>query len=305
MKSYPRSTYFTFTDFELSDKSAIYEKFSDDIRAIAWSLETCPTTGRKHHQGYLQLYKSSRFRKVKKILGDKVHIEVMRGTVLDNEIYCEKAGRLTIKGEFTKQGKRTDIDGVNAMIKRGAPITEIIDKAPDVYYKYHAAVHKAKGYYDKERLSKPRQVEVTVLIGGTGTGKTTYVLDKYPDAFMVTKGKGNFPFDGYDGESAILFDEFNGWMDYETMLLMLHGHKASLNVKGGSTMAAWTKVFLVSNNRPVYWYDKANTANLQRRIHKIYEVTNDGDTYCILTERDKRWAFDRVGNTPYEGDAYA
>ncbi len=70
-------------------------------------------------------------------------------------------------------------------------------------------------------------------------------------------------------------------------------------------MAMWDKVFITTNVRPAFWYyDTPNTDNLQRRICKILEVSANDGTKGIMTERDKRWAFDKMGNTRYEGTAY-
>lgn len=306
MNNQNKARHFSFTDFTLTDKAEIFKKHSDDVRAIAWSLETCPTTGKQHHQGFIQTYGQSRFAKIKKILGKSVHIEAMRGTVLDNEVYCEKQGALTIIGEFTKQGKRTDIDSVKTMLKDGASMVDVMEAAPALYLKYHAGLDKMKAMYDNANRSGNRDVVTTILVGETGTGKSHHVLSNHPNAFIVdSSAPANFPFNGYDGETVVLLDDFNGWLKYTYMLRILDKYKLSLNIKGGRTMAMWDKVFITTNVRPAFWYyDTPNTDNLQRRICKILEVSANDGTKGIMTERDKRWAFDKMGNTRYEGTAY-
>lgn len=306
MNNQKKARHFAFTDFSLSDKASIFNKYPDDIRALAWSLETCPTTGRQHHQGFIQTYGQSRFAKIKKMLGDSVHIETMRGTVLDNELYCEKEGRLTIMGQFTKQGKRTDIEGVKKLLQDGASMAEVMEKAPQIYLKYHAGLDKMKAMYDTANRSGIRDVVTTILVGKTGTGKTYSVLSKYPDAFIVDSSAPDaFPFNGYDGESVILIDDFNGWLKYTYLLRVLDKYKLSLNIKGGRTMAMWSKVFITTNVRPVYWYPKTHdTKNLQRRISSVIEVVSDNGLLGERIPRTKSWGFDKLGMSDYEGTAY-
>ena len=88
------------------------------------------------------------------------------------------------------------------------------------------------------------------------------------NVFLVNCENANFPFDAYDGEHTILFDDFYGQIPYETLLRYLDRYKVRLNVKGSYTYANWYKVFFTSNMDIMEWYPGKNIDALLRRITK-------------------------------------
>lgn len=67
-------------------------------------------SGTPHLQGYIQLKKKSRLAGVKKIIGNRCHIEQCRGTPKENRDYCTKDKQFVEFGQLTPQGRRTDLD---------------------------------------------------------------------------------------------------------------------------------------------------------------------------------------------------
>lgn len=89
--SYKKFRNWTFTDFSLS--TDYVECLSPNITYLIYGKETCPTTGRKHHQGYFELKTQMSLNAIKKKLkNDTIHLEVARGTAEQNIKYCEKEG---------------------------------------------------------------------------------------------------------------------------------------------------------------------------------------------------------------------
>ena len=301
----PQGRNFTFTDFELSDKEASYHEYKDEIRAVAWATEVCPTTQREHHQGYIQTVKRARHKKVQKLLkSPTAHIEVMRGSILDSEIYCEKTGVLNVLGEFVRQGKRTDLATAAKMLSDGKTMRDVLDTDVDLFAHNHKALQVMKGIYDRDNRQGDREVTTTVLVGLSGSGKSHQVMG-LDDLFVLDAGaSGDFQFDGYDGERNLLIDDFNGWIKYTFLLRVLDKYRLSLNVKHGRTWANWDNVYITTNVRPAYWYNNIQTANLQRRVTSVYEVTVRDGQQGVNIEQDKFWAFDLKRDTQYEGNAY-
>ena len=55
-------------------------------------------------------------------------------------------------------------------------------------------------------------MDIEVVYGSTGTGKSRYCYENYPDAYWKSKNSGQQQFwDGYNGEETIVIDEFYGW----------------------------------------------------------------------------------------------
>lgn len=82
----------------------------NEIAYIVYQEEKCPTTGRNHLQGYLQLVSKKRLNGAKGILqvlfGGHPHLEVARGSPQENFEYCTKA-ETRVSGPYT-MGKVAD-----------------------------------------------------------------------------------------------------------------------------------------------------------------------------------------------------
>lgn len=64
----------------------------DRVRYLVYQYEVCPTTGRMHVQGYVELTKACRFSGIKAALRlpDTVHMEKRQGTPAEARAYCMK-----------------------------------------------------------------------------------------------------------------------------------------------------------------------------------------------------------------------
>jgi len=93
--------------------SAEMIKFDDTYMTyLAYQPETCPESGRKHYQGFICLKNAKTLSALLKLIGPH-HLEVMKGTIDQNERYCSKAR--SKNGDFVEfgikptQGKRSDL----------------------------------------------------------------------------------------------------------------------------------------------------------------------------------------------------
>lgn len=96
---------------------------TDMVGYYCYQKEICPTTGRDHWQGYLELLGTRKLvgqtLKDQVFLDQSVHIEPSRGTQEQNIIYCSKLeskiGDFVEWGEKKKQGARSDLDEIAAL----------------------------------------------------------------------------------------------------------------------------------------------------------------------------------------------
>lgn len=271
---------FCFTDFNEKNINNGYQSMFDDnndvIRGIAWGRETCPSTGKQHNQGFIQLYKQARWTSIQKMMMSKCHFEVMNGSIAENETYCSKENKYCKLGAFVTKGFRTDLHCIKDDLKNGVSLHDIMDNYTGDYVRYYSGISKMKELIDKKNSQKWRDVETTAIVGDAGSGKTSYVYKKYgyENVFKVDSGGDlqKFPFNGYDGEKVLLIDDFNGWIQYTYMLNVLDGHPLQLNIKNGYTFARWEKVYITSNVKPANWYNVIGD-NFKRRINKCLLVT--------------------------------
>lgn len=64
---------------------------------IAYAEEIAPTTGTPHLQGYISFVNAKTIEQARKLLPG-CHVEVMRGSLLQNDEYVSKSGTLIHRG---------------------------------------------------------------------------------------------------------------------------------------------------------------------------------------------------------------
>ncbi len=259
-----------FTDFELLDWEKIYNS-NKDIVYVCWGKEKCPLTDKIHNQGWLQMGTKKRMEYIKKNINKKIHIEPCKGTAEDNNIYCQKDKEFKSLGVFTTQGERTDLDSVKEMIDNGESLYDVGHTHFKTFIQYNRGLAHYKTLIDKRLRKDFRQVEVTHIWGETGCGKTRKAMEG-EDIYKI-QGDGMKWWDGYEGESTIVIDEYNNSVPCTELLGILDGYQLRLPIKGGFTYANWTKVIITSNFEILH--DMARTEHhlaLKRRITNIIKM---------------------------------
>lgn len=86
--------YFCFTFFYDNEDEIerLDEKLKGFCKYFIYGKENCPTTSKKHLQGFMKLDKKRRFLAVKKLCPQSIHLEVCKGGEKDNLMYCKKDG---------------------------------------------------------------------------------------------------------------------------------------------------------------------------------------------------------------------
>ncbi len=251
--------------------------------------------GTTHIQGYCELKTQQRLNAVKALLGGPtVHIEARRGTQQQAIDYCKKddtrapGSEPKEFGTPKKQGKRNDINAFRDAIILGKRERELIlddDYCPTVakYPKLYAKIAAM------DPPKRTEDLEVTLLIGPTGLGKTRYVIDKHLDDplfYRIPLSNGTMWYDGYDKHTSVLMDDFAGaasHMTLVTLLQLLDRYPVQVPIKGGHTWYLPTHIYLTSNILPAEWYkwDKRlpQYDALARRITKVLVFQQDQEPY--------------------------
>lgn len=229
--------------------------------------EICPTTNKSHWQGFVVFKESKTMSAAKIFLGKTSHLEMMKGTHKQAADYCKKEKRFKEFGTFPRQGKRNDLEEVVQMVNDGTDILAIAEQCPMQMIKYGKGILALKAMADQRLAPEWRDVNVTVLWGPSGTGKTRTAVESSPDYYI--KDPSNKWFDGYVGQKTLILDEFMPeCCPWATLLRWLDGYKLQVETKGGTTFAMWTTVYITSNIPPDKWY-KNDFAPLKRRITQI------------------------------------
>ena len=192
-----------------------------------------------------------------------VHIDKANGSNQENRDYVRKEGKWaddskheTNKPEtFEEYGElppdrtktESQAEQIMQMIVDGKSNADIIRQIPGAYSKLNYIEQARQTLLADKFMDKYNKKDVTYLWGDTRVGKTRSVFDQYGyrNVYQVTDYA--HPFDGYDGQDVIIFEEFRSSLKIEDMLKYLDGHPIMLPCRYNNRVACYTKVFLISN----------------------------------------------------------
>lgn len=185
------------------------------------------------------------------------------------------------------QGHRSDLDALRARILDGDETVDQLIMEDGTAWRHGRMVGDLVGARDRARLgSDLRDVQVRVIYGDTGTGKTRAALEglrRLGSVCRVTHW-GVGAFDGYDGQDSIIFDEFAGQPPISELLTWLDVYPVALPARYRPRQAAYSRVVLCTNAAPWDWYPwapKAQKAALARRLHLVEHWSGSWDDLAI------------------------
>lgn len=264
---------------ELSTLSALLESDEHDIvKFLIWQEEEGDEQT-NHVQGYFETHTRRTFKSLKKLLSflERAHLERARGSQQQNISYCSKqdciSGFTFISGNRQEQGKRTDLTKFKELIdsKQITSMQDCYDSSFNIFMKYNKA---AKIAIELNVEKRRWEMQIRVFIGKTNTGKT-YLAHKLAGektyTLQLTSQKQNKVWwDNYQGESAVIIDEFTGQIPYTYLLKLLDRYPMKVEYKGGITEFRSKWIFITSNLSPREWYpSKVDMTPLLRRLNSL------------------------------------
>jgi hypothetical protein len=231
-----------------------------------------------HLQGYLQFTRSQRFEFVTALLPG-AHIEVQRGSNEQARDYCKKQDETYRAGPYEggtftpSQGTRTDIQEFKAAIDNGATDRELYDNYTGEYFKYQKLVAHCRSLTSTPRTTK---TFVTVVLGGSGSGKSHYVYDQVPEAFRYDADSKYW--NGFEGQKDVVFDDFRGsWFTYSKLLQILDRYPMRVYPMYGSVNFNPERIWITTTKKISEWYPnhREDLEQLLRRIDKIIFIKED------------------------------
>lgn len=239
------------------------------------------------------------------------HIDCCEGTAQENRNYTRKEGKWkdSKKKEtnlpetfeefgtvpLERQGQRNDLIDLYDMIKSGMSDYDILKLNPE-YMVYSKSIdYTRQKLREKEFGEKTRDITVTYCYGKSGSGKSSSVFQEYgyENVYRVTNYRN--PFDHYDGEDVIVFEEFRSSVRFEEFLNYLDIYPLKLPSRYNDKTACYTKVYINTNigieeqYRDLKKEHPENWQALIRRIHKIKVFGESGvkeyDSYQAYKNR--------------------
>jgi len=247
-----------------------------------YQVERCPETKRRHAQGFVILPQVISFAALKARVNERIRLEQMKTDVDSCIAYCSKEetrepGCAPVEDGVRPagQGKRSDLDAVKRQLDEGRPMLEVAQSNFGSFVRYNRGF---TAYAALVAAGKKRQrtwiTTAHVYWGPTGSGKTTTVRAKAPDAYWLSKPNNPTPFfDGYDGQEDVVIDEFYSWLPYDFVLRLLDSSPFTVATRQGSVNWVAKRVFFTSNQDPKDWYPGiSNKDALKRRFTEVIHV---------------------------------
>ena len=303
--------------------SKIIEILRDNFKTLSY-LCMADEQGSLFHTHVFVIFSSRvRFSMVKRYFPE-AHIEKCRGSVSDNVNYVKKTGKWElddakqeskIEGSFEEygtqppdsKGKRSDMSDLYQMILDNMTNAEIIATNQD-YILQIDKLDKIRTIILTERYKETVRLDLKVvyIFGPTNTGKTRGVLEKhgYSNVYRVTDYK--HPFDSYNCQQIIAFDEFRSSLKLKEMLMYCDIYPIELPSRYTNKFACYDTVYIISNWELEKQYqtlqaeDEESWQAFLRRIHKViyYESTDNVIEYSSVQaylERESR-SFNKEDN---------
>ncbi len=252
---HPRHRRWVFTSYlERIHFETLPGPSKDKISWLIAASEVCPDSRRSHVQGAIVLSNPISMKSLKKLLCDPaLHLEVMKGTPQESEEYCSKEDQAPYSfGNIPEQGKRSDILALKESLESGKTDQELWSEHFPVMIKHDQAVKRYRLV-----MTAPRDPacapQIFIHTGPSGCGKTR-AMPTGPDIFWHSCSQW---WDGYCGQSTVVFDEFYGQLPHKQMLRILDRHAMTVETKGGTVQLTATKFYFTSNKGWQHWWLEA------------------------------------------------
>jgi hypothetical protein len=257
-----------YTDDERNALEALGSELPEPVIYLIFGEEE-GENGTPHLQGFISFSKRMTFRFTKTLISERAHLESAKGSPKQNKEYCSKGKNIKEYGTLPGgRGARTDLEAVAQACREGKSLKEIAEDYPSAALQYSTGILRLKQFYRPEREGPP---ELWCLWGRTGTGKTRRIWE-FTDHDMLWVHPGDRWFDGYYGQPAVLFDDFDGgWFKMTYLLKLIDRYMFQVPIKGGYTWWAPKVIYFTSNHHPKEWYPQAKEEHVNALLRRFRE----------------------------------
>lgn len=269
------------------------------------------TTAYRHYQVYLCLKDKKRLTWLKKHIHATAHWEKKRGTIAEAIDYVSKEDTRVPDGiqfEFGEKPKEGHEAATAAAARRLREKDEIELQALDILQQLNEDhyipwrqiapdIQMKQGFLQAYKMATKDMVgperpdlKIITLIGPPGCGKSYAIAKTFPNAGRWLKGNSGQWFCNAKSE-VMIFEEFSGQIELQSMLKYLDPYPLALEVKGGTEPANYRLVIITSNTPIENWYTTAD------------EFRGSGDPLAQTTAKQRRTdalaaLWDRLGHKP-------
>lgn len=268
-------------------------------------------SGTQHLQGYLVLRNPSSLLGVKRLLAPsgpgRAHLEPARGSLDDNVRYCSKddtrsvwcppghsyladgrgpfgadweptymgGDRSEVVGTGRGSGSRSDLARVAEDLLSGTTTGEVARAHPKAFIQYSRGICALAAACSKRR--DPSEAPTIYWVHGpTGCGKSRWCYDQSPGAYW--KATDHFWWDGYDGVSDVIIDDYRAdFCKFHVLLNLLDRYPYQVQVKGGTLQFNARVVYITCPSHPTVMWASRTAEDLNQLLRRITHIKYMGD----------------------------
>lgn len=255
-----------------------------DVVYWVYGIEHAPTTGQRHLQGYFECPATIAWTTALRLLPIGCHLEVAKWDAAANVRYCKKDGAWKDWGAPKPgRGARSDLEAIRADLDAGVDMRRISQDYFGQFIRYSRGFQL---YRDLHRTASARtSLVLRWFYGPTGSGKTMTLQRLIggtfsdADSFWLEPGPTGTWWDGYDGQTTVVFDELrSGWFPHNILLRIFQCAPYSVPIHGAKVVLCATTILITSNQPPQWLYREDPSGALMRRVRDfayVYELLPD------------------------------
>lgn len=267
-----RNWIFTVNNYTDNDEQVVQEV---DCRYMLYGREIAPTTGTPHLQGFVCFDTNRRLAGCKKLFPPGTHFEIMRGRVIDNQLYCSKAGDVFTKGEPPDNSMSSLKGEAYWTFIRNKLEEKSFDELPNSYTEGRRELYKKRRMEinSKELKTIDGELDNYWIYGKAGVGKSKYVREKYGDSLYIKRETKWW--DGYENEDTVLIEDLDPTDFAMLKPLKLYGDRYPFvaESKGSSTLIRPKRIIITSNYKMEQVFQNLSEEEMEplKRRFKIME----------------------------------
>ncbi|QIK03930.1 replication-associated protein [Northern red-backed vole stool-associated circular virus 16] len=254
------------------DGTEFFKQLDGKIKYAVGQVEVGKETARQHFQFYVQLCRSQRLSWLKTNISNEAHWEPARGTPQQNKDYCTKEDtRLAGPWEYGvmgKAGKTSGLDEATELIRQGVPAHEVAEFFPVVWVKHGRGLMDLRKSLQRpidRRNFGPEGPELWVLWGESGSGKSRFANDMWPDAYW--KPPYTNWWDGMRAMRQSFLMTSRMCMRLGDFQRLIDRYPYWVEIKGGYVPMLAKRYVITSNRDPETWYERADKdRSVMRRV---------------------------------------
>lgn len=249
------------------------------VEAFAFQLESAPTTGYLHYQGYFQLINRDRKRHLLDTMRAFEYLSPCKGSPKQAWCYAVKEdtrmlGPWTVGSVTALEAKEKMVDFVESC--KTMDDLQLWEKFPSCMVRYHNTPGRIRAL---QPPIPPKKLEVYVFYGPPGTGKSYMARALFPNIYVVPYSKELWFTEGYAWCTAALLEDFSGECPLKRFNRIIDSYSEAQPIKGNFIVPKNIEIWIITTNvLPHCWYQPDGRQDIVgqvlRRITACYDFTN-------------------------------